>query len=240
MVHIKNGYPRTATNSNGSQTTTVYYSTEGSEIDQKYAELMAAGITHITKTTENGIAELEVLEEVNTDGESAEKPDTSYGAKTATLHGSLLSMALEQHPKYKTNWNHYLFCKDSQTKPSFWYTAKDSSLSSSDKDKYKWGTRLSDRPDGWYIIEKTKQADYFVIPTYVLEETARYRSFQEAAKAIGDKVGRRVSPETRISVKSGRDWLCEDARIQYDGKNWIGTLTYTLSGEGGWDSDLYD
>lgn len=240
MIHIKNGYPRTATNSNGSQTTTVYYSTEESEIDQKFAELMASGIDHITKTSESGIYELEVVEDANTDGESAEKPNKNYGAKTATLHGALLSMPLEEHPKYKTNWNHYLFCKNNSNKPSFWYTAKDTSLSSSDNANYRWGSYISEKPEGWHCIPKTKHAEYYQIPTYTLEETARYRSFQQAAIAIGDKVGKRVAPVTVLNIKGNRDWLCEDANITYDGKNWLGRLTYTLSGVGKWDSDLYD
>lgn len=239
MAHIKNGYPITETNQNGTQVTTVYYSTNPDELSG-----MAAGMTdnrfiRVSQRCENGIYELETVEQVNTDGEAAEKPNKNYGAKTATLYGTVLSMPLEQHPKYKTNWNHYLFCKDSQTKPSFWYTAKDSSLSSSDKDKYKWGTHSSDCPDGWYIIDPTKHANHYEIPTYVLQETARYRSFQAAAVAIGDKVGRIVSPTAKITVKSGRDWRCDEGRIQYDGKHWIGTLSYTLSGEGGWDKDLY-
>lgn len=239
MANIKNGYPITEKNQNGTQITTVYYSTDEGEISS-----MAAGMTdnkylRVSQRCENGIHELEVVEDANTDGETPERPNKNYGAKTATLHGAVLSMPLEQHPKYRMNWNHYLFCKDSQSKPSFWYTAKDSSMSSSDKGKYTWGSQRSEKPEGWYVIDPTKHANHFEIPTYVLQETARYRSFQAAAQALGGKVGKIASPSASISVESGRNWRCDEGRIQYDGKHWLGTFSYTLSGPGGWDSDLY-
>lgn len=238
-MNIKNGYPRTEVNTNGTQITTVFYSTVESDIDGMLASARSEGAyNRITKSTENGIFELECVQLLNTDGERAEEPDRSYGALLPTLSGSLLSMPLEQHPNYRTKWNHYLFGKTS-TVPSFWNTATNTELTSSD---YVWGDRLSDKPDKtWQVVKDPTMpgVQHYTIPTYVLTETARYRSFQEAARALGSKVGRISSPKTSITVSGNRNWLCEDGRIQWDGKNWIGSYTYTLSGPGGWNNELY-
>lgn len=239
MVNIKNGYPKKEINSSGTQISTVYYSTVESEIDAKLLELKGEGFSRLMKTTENGIYELECVQILNTDGEYSNEPDRSYGALSQTLSGSLLSMPLEQHPNYRTKWNHYLFGKTS-TVPSFWNTAVNTQLTSSD---YVWGDKLADRPDKtWQVVKDPTMpgVQHYTIPTYVLTETARYRSFQEAARALGDRVGKRVSPATRIPVSGNRDWLCEDGRIAWDGKFWTASYTYTLSGPGGWNSELYN
>lgn len=236
MAHIKNGYPITETNQNGTQITTVYYSTNPGELSN-----MAAGMTdnkyiRVVQRSENGIHELEVVEQVNTDGETAEKPNKNFGSKNPSLHGALLSLPLEQHPKYRVCWNYFLFGKSGNV-PSWWSTA---TSPVTNEDNYLWGQRIGECPARWKILKApTKHANHYEIPTYVMQETANYRSFQQAASALGSKVGRIATPSHAISVTGGRNWRCDEGRIEYDGKKYIGTFSYTLSGPGGWDSDFY-
>ena len=42
------------------------------------------------------------------DGNFTNKPNVVYGRKSAQLHGGMLSIPIEQHKNYLTNWNFYL------------------------------------------------------------------------------------------------------------------------------------
>ena len=58
------------------------------------------------------------------DGDSVEPPSKAWGAKSATLQGSMLSMPLESKDGYLTCWNHYLAGAPGAELPMWWDTAK--------------------------------------------------------------------------------------------------------------------
>lgn len=72
-----------------------------------------------------------------------------------------------------------------------------------------------------------------------MTESAKYRSASAAGQAISKNINKIVSPDNTFGL-SGGNWKYDEASVQYDGKNWIATTTYTKSGDNnGWDSDLY-
>ena len=60
---------------------------------------------------------------------------------------------------------------------------------------------------------------------------------------LSRKMGRIAEPingDFGIVKKFGGNWLCDGGSIQWDGKYWVATLTYTHSGDSkGWDRSLY-
>lgn len=182
----------------------------------------------------------------DTNGSStSDKPHTVYGKKSATLKGSMLSLPLESHPKYRTCWNHFLaVAPGASTSPSWWKSATDTLLSSSDAQKYAWiktaGEAPVDAKGRWSIVKPLKAGvETYDVAVYSVTETAKYSSSNSAGKAVAGKLNKIGSPGTSFGI-SGGNWKCDDASVFYDGKDWFSTVTWTLSGDSdGWDKDLY-
>ena len=182
----------------------------------------------------------------DTNGNStSDKPHTVYGKKSATLKGSMLSMPIESHPKYKTCWNHFLaVAPGASSSPSWWKSATDTLLSSSDAQKYAWikspGETPVDAKGRWSIVKPLKAGvETYDVAVYSVTETAKHSSSSAAGNAVAGKLNKIGSPETSFGI-SGGNWKCDDASVFYDGKDWFSTVTWTLSGNSsGWDNDLY-
>ena len=81
------------------------------------------------------------------DGNDTSEPNTAYGQKSAQLSGSMLSLPLEAHPKYRTCWNYYLVAAPGiSSVPSWWATAREDGISGNDADKYAWVKELASAP----------------------------------------------------------------------------------------------
>ena len=176
-----------------------------------------------------------------------EPPFTAYGKKSATLKGSMLSLPLESHPKYKTCWNYFLAAAPDETSvPAWWTNATDTILSGDDSQKYAWvkspGEVPSDSKGRWRIIKDPLKpgTDTFDIAVYSVTETAKYSSSSAAGKAVAKQLNKIGSPGNSFGI-SGGNWKCDDASVFYDGQDWFSTCTWTLSGNSkGWDKEIYD
>lgn len=180
------------------------------------------------------------------DGELTEKPDNAYGKKSAQLKGSMLSVPLETHKNYRAKWNYYLAAAPGESSvPSWWESAKDTVLNHSDSQKYAWiktpGELPNDKKGRWHILKDPVKPGYetYDVATYSVTETARFRSANAAGKMVANVLNKIGAPENAFSIQKG-NWKCDDASISYNGKDWLATLTWTLSGdEEGWDKELY-
>lgn len=181
-----------------------------------------------------------------TNGVSSDKPLTVYGKKSATLKGSMLSMPLESHPKYKACWNHFLAIAPGESAtPSWWKTASDTNISSTDAKKYAWIKTPGEAPvdpkgDRWRTVAPTKPGvETYDVAVYSVTETSKHSSANSAGKSVSGKLNSIGSPGTKFGI-SGGNWKCDDASVFYDGQDWFSTVTWTLSGNSdGWDKDLY-
>lgn len=81
-------------------------------------------------------------------------------------------------------------------------------------------------------------------PVYEMTQYGRFKDKSSAGKLVSDKIGKIVKPmkgDFGLNKKLEGNWLCEGASVRYDGKYWIGTITYIHSADAfGWDQDLYD
>lgn len=178
------------------------------------------------------------------EGDYAEGPDTSYGKKSASLQGSLLSLDLSFAEGYRTCWNYALYCAPGYGKPSWWSTAKTTELSDADAQNYAWakvGEERSDARGKWKCIAPIKPGvesiDY---ATYSVTESARFSNERKAGQFCNEMLNRIGSPDNTFGLKG--EWKCDDAAVSWSGEYWLATLTWTRAGgaKKAWDKDLYD
>lgn len=181
------------------------------------------------------------------DGNDTSEPNTAYGQKSAQLSGSMLSLPLEAHPKYRTCWNYYLVAAPGTSSvPSWWATAREDGISGNDADKYAWVKELASAP-----VDKSGKryrrlksplkpgVDSFDVAVYSITETVRCRSCNAAGALVANKLNKVGQPTYSLGIIGG-DWKCDNANVFWGGKAWFATLTWTRSGNSkGWDKDLY-
>ena len=174
----------------------------------------------------------------------ARNPNATFGKKSASLHGSMLSMPLEANPKYKANWNHYLVAAPGVTAvPDWWETAKDTIII--DPQKYAWIKSLGEIPvtngKRWSELKEPqkKGISSYDLSTYSVTETAKFTSPEAAGRMVADKLNRIGKPDQTFGIAGG-NWNCDDASVSYHDRAWFATLTWTRSGDAeGWDQELY-
>lgn len=176
------------------------------------------------------------------DNDTSDLSQTDYGKKSAQLSVRNIQMPLEHLPNYKTNWNYYLIGKQGSSMPSFWETAKNTTLTGDDDKNYKWIKSLAESPgQGWKTIaDPTKPGiEYYDLACFVVTETTRHGSASSAGNSIEKKINTITRPSQDFGI-SGGNWKLDQCSIQYNGGYWLATKTYTRSGDDkGWDTDIY-
>lgn len=184
--------------------------------------------------------------EQDRNGNGKEKPNIVFGKKSATSRGTVLSLPLSACPKYKTNWDHYLFAAPGTTAiPAWWSTATDAILTSADAQKYAWVKSLGECPvdanGRWHVIKDPvkKGVTSWDVATYSVTETAKFASAKLAGKMQTNTLNR-ISFPSETFGNTGGNWKCDDCTVQWQGDAWYATITWTKSGDNnGWDTDLY-
>lgn len=183
---------------------------------------------------------------VDQNGNFTNRPTQVYGKKSATLHGSMLSMPLESHKKYLTQWNYYLFGAPGVTAvPEWWATAKDAILTESQSQNYAWVRSLGETPvtgnKRWHVIKEPKYpgVSSYDVAVYTVTETARFSSAKAAGTMVQKCLNAIGAPQETFG-NTGGDWKCDDATISYNGGDWYATMTWTRSGDNsGWNKEIY-
>ena len=186
----------------------------------------------------------ELQYETVSNGDYSEALDYSFGKKSASLRGSLLSLDLSTAANYLTNWNYALYIAPGCKIPAFWKTAKNTELSEADAQNYVWGKvgeEHSDKRGRWRCIFPRKPGvesiDY---ATYSITESTRFSNQNSAGKFCAGKLNKIGFPEVTFGIKGG-NWKCDDASVSWTGEYWLATLTWTKSGGNkGWDQSLYE
>ncbi len=182
----------------------------------------------------------------DSDGNDNDEPNTVYGKKSAQLTGSLLSLDIECHPNYLTNWNHYLAAAPGvSTVPGWWSTKKDGVMPESEAEKYAWiksmGEIPSDTEGRWRILKDPVKpgTNSYDVAVYSITETIKCRSCNAAGALVANQLNKVGKPTYTMGITGG-DWKCDNANVFWGGKAWFATLTWTRSGNNkGWDKDVY-
>lgn len=149
-----------------------------------------------------------------------------------------MSIPVEQHEKYLTQWNYRLIAKDTATEPGWWPTAKDTTISAADAKKYKWLKYGDQVPEGWSELRPAMKpgVESFIFP---LCEVVWLRKSASKAELEGMATvlrGAKYTPRETFSVSG--EWLCVSSTLRKDGKYWALTMRFRNSKT--WDSDIYD
>ena len=185
--------------------------------------------------------------ESDRDGGYANAPDTAYGKKSATLHGSVRTLPLAGHPAYRMRWDHQLIAAPGVSAvPSWWSTATTEAIASeSDRLNYRWqkpgDTPIRTAAGSWSILKTPTKpgTESFDWATYTITERARFRSDRAAGRMIAGKLNQIGKPVTTFGITGG-NWKCGDAGVSWNGRCWVATLSWSRSsGDDGWDADLY-
>lgn len=73
-------------------------------------------------------------------------PDTVVGQKSAQLSVRTLSMPLEAHPNYRTNWNYYFLGRGTTVIPPDYYTVKNTLIAPAWRKTYMWVKTIGEIP----------------------------------------------------------------------------------------------
>ncbi len=237
----------------GSVTTFIYFGSQQEMLELQNSNLPGIisqdGLLKSSRLTqsEGDVWSLEMRFETGNDGSSVTAPSATYGSRSATLKSEMRSIPLENHPSYRTNWNHYLAAAPdvSGTLPVWYQEAADSVITGNDAQKYAWITSLSELPSDskgrWSILCEPllKGVDSYDAATYSITEAIRCRTASAAGDLVANKLNRLGTPENQFGI-SGGNWKCSDAAVSWSGKFWLATLTWTRSvNNSGWNEILY-
>ena len=182
------------------------------------------------------------------DGNFTNKPNVVYGRKSAQLHCGMVSLPIERNKNYRTFWNYYLAAAPGVTTVPQWAeTAKNTDISDSEAQKYRWVKSPSECPQGtsgfWRTIKEPKYpgTHSYDLATYTITETAKFSSARKAGQMIAGKLNQIGKPEEDFGLTSaGFNWKCDDATVSYNGGDWFATLTWTRSSDNkGWIPEIY-
>lgn len=197
-----------------------------------------------------GMQSVELTFTVETEDQSGSAASSVVGVKSAQMSVRNIQMPLEAHKNYRTNWNYFLIALgDDATLPEWYETATNVIIPVADRKKYRWIQSYSELPTEidqetslyWNVLampDKPGVSNYD-FQCYVVTESAKYNSPNDAGNAISKTINTITPPETTFNITGG-NWKHDEASVSYDGKRWIATSTYTHSGDSaGWDSELY-
>ncbi|MPN24446.1 hypothetical protein SDC9_171845 [bioreactor metagenome] len=90
------------------------------------------------------------------------------------------------------------------------------------------------------IKEPTKPGvEGYDLATYQVTESVKQPNATRCGSYVAGRLNKIIRPNETFGLAEG-NWKCDSASIQWDGKYWKATLTYTKSGDSaGWDKDLY-
>lgn len=253
MAEIKHGGRRVELNKDGKTVSLTYVGTyadmialQGNPPDGQFSSYGRLSASIVTQQA-GMIWECEFRYESEIHGDMSTPPPDGYGAKSARLRGSMLQLPLENHPKYRACWNHFLAAAPGNNQvPPGWATATDTILSESDSKIFAWIKSRSELPNKngvyWRVLaEPTKPGvSHYEVAIYSQTETARFASYPEACRMCVNKLNKIGAPYNNPGI-SGGNWKCDDVEVAWNGKDWLANLTWSRSGNAdGWDKDLYE
>lgn len=224
---------------------------ESWEKEQRGGKLYAVNITYGLSYTMNG---------------SPDTGDDLTQIERSTLDCTILSLPLEANPNYCTKWQYYLIGLGGYAlvQPQWWETAKDTFINPTTEDfqHYKWIKNLSEMPTEpsssgqyWQVVKNVAVVDApeckptkmgvesWDYNTYTINEVREFGNRGAAGSAASKKLNKIVSQPDHGDfgvTPSGCDWKVDSSTVQFDGNKWVVSTTYTMSGPGGWDKDLYE
>ena len=253
MLKLKHKSAVRSTNSGGASYRETYYGTR-SEVETRSAELAIgdrdpSGEYELTawRTRQIGgpIYEIELVWENLNAGSNLRFLIGRHGPKEHTLDISVVSVPLEDHPDYRTNWNYCLAAKGTEETPAWWESATDPVLNPTQRMNYRWVKTPSGTAalgEGWHLLKmRTMNCESWLLPSYTITEFSRHCGLKDASWAAAARAGKICTPALGDFGTGIESWLNLGGQIYPDGRRYVAKVVYKASpNPSGWDERLYE
>ena len=97
-----------------------------------------------------------------------------HGPKEHTLDVSVMSVPLERHSDYRTNWNYCLAAKETDVVPAWWMTATDPVLTAEQRASYRWvktPQAVASLGESWHLLKMPiLNCETWLMPSYTITD----------------------------------------------------------------------
>ena len=168
-----------------------------------------------------------------------------HGPKEHTLDVTVMSVPLERHPDYRTNWNYCLAAKGTDETPDWWATATDPVLTAAQRGEYRWvktPNAVSALGEAWHLLKMPVMGnECWLMPSYTITEISRHCNLRDASWAAAARAGKICTPALGDFGVGVANWLNLGGQIYPDGRRYVAKVIYKASPDpAGWNSTLYE
>jgi hypothetical protein len=166
-----------------------------------------------------------------------------------SLRESGLERAIEAHPNYLIQWDHFLLVREDNKALStavLEWEAAGPGDKPADQDLVRWVRKDQawdhlDNGNFKWLIERTPskpEVEAWTVPGPQVVETRWFSDYNDAVTyASSRRRGFRVAPDVTYGISDG-DWLVMETTIDPDGVRWQTQTIYQWADV--WDTDIYD
>ena len=253
MLKLKHKSAVRASNAGGTSYHETYYGTR-EEVEERSAGLTVGGrdnsgefelVSWRTRQIGGPVYEIELVwEKMNTAG-NLRFLIGRHGPKEHSLDVTVMSVPLERHPDYRTNWNYCLAAKETDETPAWWSTATDPVLNEQQRANYRWvktPNAVSALGQTWHLLKMpTMNSETWLMPSYTITEYSRHCGLRDASWAAAARAGKICEPALGDFGVSVVNWLNLGGQIYPDGRRYVAKVIYKASPDpAGWSTTLYE
>ena len=253
MLKLKHKSAVRSSNSGGTSSREIYYGTR-EEVEDQSASLAIGDrdktgeyelVSWRTRQIGGPVYEIELIWENLNTGSNLRFLIGRHGPKEHVLDVTVMSVPLERHPDYRTNWNYCLAAKGTDETPSWWTTAEDPVLTAAQRVNYRWAktpNAVSALGESWHLLKMpTMNCESWLMPSYTITEFSRHCSIRDASWIAAASAGKICAPALGDFGTGITNWLNLGGQIYPDGRRYIAKVIYKASPDpSGWDNTLYE
>ena len=253
MLKLKHKSVVRSTNSGGTSYRETYYGTR-EEVENRSAELTIGDqdesgeyelVSWRTRQVGGPVYEIELAWEDPNSGSNLQFLIGRHGPKEHMLDVTVMSVPLERHSDYRTNWNYCLAAKGTDTVPAWWPTATDPVLTAEQRTNYRWvktPQAVVSLGESWHLLKMpVMNSETWLMPSYTITEYSRHSSLRDASWATAACAGKIGTPALGDFGVGAANWLNLGGQIHPDGRRYVAKVIYKASPDpAGWSSILYE
>ena len=253
MLKLKHKSVVRSTNTGGASYREIYYGTQ-KEVEERSARLTVGDqdktgdyelVSWRTRQIGGPVYEIELNWENRNSGSNLRFLIGRHGPKEHILDVTVMSVPLERHPDYRTNWNYCLAAKDTDETPAWWATATDPVLMESQRMNYRWvktpqaAVALG---EAWHLLKMpVMKSENWLMPSYTITEYSHHCNIRDASWAAAACAGKICMPALGDFGLEVTNWLNLGGQIHPDGRHYTAKVMYKASPDpAGWNSILYE
>ena len=253
MLKLKHKSTVRDADSGGTSYRETYYGTR-EEVEERSAGLSIGDrsqsgeyelVSWRTRQIGGPVYEIELLWENPNAGSNLRFLIGRHGPKEHTLDITVMSVPLERHSLYRTNWNYCLAAKGTDEVPAWWATATDPILTEVQRANYRWvktPQSVSSLGESWHLLKMpVMNSETWLMPSYTITEFSRHCTLRDASWAAAACAGKISAPRLGDFNVGVTNWLNLGGQIHPDGRRYIAKVIYKASPDpAGWDDTLYE